>query len=63
MHADLRPRDTAIRALPPLHVQNHVTRTAIEMHSSFNGQEVSTESRNVVDSLWTLPPSGKNCAF
>jgi hypothetical protein len=47
----------------PLLVQNHVTRIAVEMHSSFNKEEVSTESRDVIDSLWTLLPSRRKCAL
>jgi len=40
--------------------------TAMEMHSSFDNQRVSTESGELNSSLWTLPSSRssrENCAF
>lgn len=33
------------------------------MHSSLSDEEVSTESRDVIGSLWTPPPSSQNYAF
>jgi hypothetical protein len=60
----------------PPHLPNSVTPTplslsdntqvelkAIKMHNSLNEQEVSIESRDVVETLWTLLPSRINCTF
>ena len=38
-------------------------RAAVEMHSCFDGWELSAESHDVIDSLWTLLQSRKNWAF
>lgn len=47
----------------PLHVQSHVTQTAMKMHNSFSLGEASTESRGFISSLWILLLSRKKCAF
>jgi hypothetical protein len=36
-------------------VRECVTLVAIEMHSVFGKAEASTESRNIIGSLWTMP--------
>jgi len=42
---------------PPLHVQPYLTQVAMEIHSTFSRGEVSTESRETIDSPWTSLPS------
>ena len=48
--------------LPP-HVLKFVTRIAVKMHSSFEDQEASTESRCTTGSLWTSLLPRDDCAF
>jgi hypothetical protein len=42
---------------------SYVTLVAIEMHNSFDKQEVSKESRQVIGSLWLCLPSRRYCAL
>jgi hypothetical protein len=39
----------------PPRVQNFVTLIAIEMHNSLEKQDISTEMRYALDSLWKQP--------
>jgi hypothetical protein len=43
-----------IRLLALSPCAEYITQAATEMHSSFSKHEVSTESRDIVGSLWTI---------
>lgn len=43
-------------------MEMYVAQLAIKAHNLINQSELSTESRGVVDSLGTCPPSSKHCA-
>ena len=49
--------------ITPPHVLDFVTRIAVEMHSGFEDQEVSTETCDITGSLWTSLLFRDDCAF